>query len=1452
MNNVFIRTLSLLAVALLGSVRAQVPQLLNYQGRIAVEGVNFDSTAAGHAGQFKFALVDGSAPPAVYWSNDGSIDGQTTANAPLAAVSLKVSKGLYAVLLGDTSLANMTAIPASVFSSHADVRLRVWFDDGIKGFQLLAPDERIASVGYAIMAGSAVVAQTVPDGSITAAKLADGAVGSAKLAPGFAINGTVPTGFGLALLGGADAAAGRAALALGSVALQDATAITATGNAPRFRLTDGVAGAQAGLHLYTDALDHQRTAALFGNNLTLNAAGTPLRPDLTRDGAGLLMETNVTAAGQVANEYGFIDQDGRRPFALHWRPGEDLGALALTVPLALSLDAANAASDAAFGVSAAVAAPGLATMYVRNTDAGGSKGAQLVLGEKDGNSGWSLINDLSADGTGEFVLRQRSGNRFPLMVDPAGRIGLGHDFGESWSDPVDIKGALRAGHLKLVPQAAPANPAEGWLYADTATHSLYFYNGTSWTQPYTSAANVLGAILGADGLGSGLDADLVRGTVPSVLGLALLGGADAAAGRMALGVPSADSPAFTTGSTLTGAQPGQFFTENVGGHSASVSLVANPDDPAHRFLMVGNNVKASTAPGFAFAPIEGGAGNLGWGFGLENNFTTAGGFSQHEFYLMDSGSARPFQLGWAQQEGGIVTNIVAGVVTCGHSHGLVAGKQFQFPTLVGAGGVSTLTDYFVSASGLTDTQFRFSATYGGTENDGNAASGTWQRGGYGVSLLLVPTYIIVGDYTDARYGTVTFGVQNTKASTPAMLLIENTGTAAGKHAILQMGYPGATVEYDPAGTSADDFSITTVNHNVLWKDQSGHIGLGIGRLDGVTLGAQVEVGGQFAVTAGTAPAPTYTFHGDLDTGFYAVEADQIGVATGGSLAAKFGHNFLEFYGTGTAARFSPGYAGIDYANFAVTQPKLIFTAGANLAGGSPGSGALTISSTGVAIGGGTEIASSGATGAALLTAGTADAARTALGLGSLATQDSTAIKLIPQVAPANPAEGWIYADSTTHGLAYYNGTAWTQPYTSPAALLAALQGVAGTGSGLDADLVRGTTPSPFGLALLATADAGATRTALGLGPVATVPGMPGALGLTLLGTAEAPAARTALGLGSVVTQDAQAVAISGGAITGLSTLGISTGALPADSPVSLASTWSAAAVAFTALKIDITDTASAAGSLLQDWQVGGASQFSVRKDGALLGPANTTELALEAGGSGRLSYGGTPIASWNQTAGWMLGSGLPVNWDNDLLLGRDAAATLQLGADAAVPIPQTIKAQDGAGTDKEGADMTLAGGTGTGTGKGGAVRTATAIGGVTGPGRGTLSTRTYQSARPTTLTGGADTTIASVTLASGRHLGGRLFVTVEAGDGTDFQVHSAVLVFSAVNKGGAILANISAEGSATDAFTAGTLTASWTIVQNGAAVEIKCNVTSSLTQPALACKWIADLNSNDPAVVTPQ
>ena len=253
MKNTLSLTLRMIALSLLlqSTAPAQVPQLLNYQGRVSVNGTNFTGV-----GQFKFALVNNgaaisgtasatavisfgflvnanitaagagysnaptvtviggggtgaqlvaqisnsgvvtnvvvlnpgsgyttvpsiqfSAPPLAFaslWSNDStSING----SQPSGACSLGVTNGLYSVLLGDTTVGNMAALTATIFT-NSSVQLRVWFNNGVNGFQQLSPDQRIAAVGYAL------VASTVPDGSITASKIAPGSVGASQLAPG--------------------------------------------------------------------------------------------------------------------------------------------------------------------------------------------------------------------------------------------------------------------------------------------------------------------------------------------------------------------------------------------------------------------------------------------------------------------------------------------------------------------------------------------------------------------------------------------------------------------------------------------------------------------------------------------------------------------------------------------------------------------------------------------------------------------------------------------------------------------------------------------------------------------------------------------------------------------------------------------------------------------------------------------------------------------------------------------------------------------------------------------------------------------------------------------------------------------------------------------------------------------------------------------------------------------
>jgi N-acetylneuraminic acid mutarotase len=157
-----------------------VPPVLNYAGQVAVNGEAFDGN-----GLFKFALVNADGTT-TYWSNDGtSVEG----SEPQASVAVAVNGGLYSILLGNTAQQGMGAIDPAVFAQHTDAKLRVWFSDGVNGFQQLSPDRPFASVPYAFNSESAKTAETantamaVQAGAVTSSMLASNAVTSDKLSP---------------------------------------------------------------------------------------------------------------------------------------------------------------------------------------------------------------------------------------------------------------------------------------------------------------------------------------------------------------------------------------------------------------------------------------------------------------------------------------------------------------------------------------------------------------------------------------------------------------------------------------------------------------------------------------------------------------------------------------------------------------------------------------------------------------------------------------------------------------------------------------------------------------------------------------------------------------------------------------------------------------------------------------------------------------------------------------------------------------------------------------------------------------------------------------------------------------------------------------------------------------------------------------------------------------------
>ena len=155
----FIGQILFLMLGVVISLQA-VPPVLNYAGQVAVNGQPFEGE-----GLFKFALVNANGN-ITYWSNDGtSVNG----SEPQASVKAPVSGGLYSLLLGNTAIPGMGAINPQVFSQHSDAKLRVWFSDGVNGFQQLSPDRPFASVPYAFSAGTAQSAGSanIANGSVS-------------------------------------------------------------------------------------------------------------------------------------------------------------------------------------------------------------------------------------------------------------------------------------------------------------------------------------------------------------------------------------------------------------------------------------------------------------------------------------------------------------------------------------------------------------------------------------------------------------------------------------------------------------------------------------------------------------------------------------------------------------------------------------------------------------------------------------------------------------------------------------------------------------------------------------------------------------------------------------------------------------------------------------------------------------------------------------------------------------------------------------------------------------------------------------------------------------------------------------------------------------------------------------------------------------------------------------
>jgi trimeric autotransporter adhesin len=148
----------------------------------SVTGITINNGGSGYDGTATIVTI---APPPVSityfstWVNDVGLKiPYAPVRQPAAAVPVPVTNGLFTVVLGDTSLPNMTNIPASLWPSVLGANpatpnlplLQIWFNDGVNGFLAISPAQLLTPTpyaDYALSAGSATFATTAATTSQT-------------------------------------------------------------------------------------------------------------------------------------------------------------------------------------------------------------------------------------------------------------------------------------------------------------------------------------------------------------------------------------------------------------------------------------------------------------------------------------------------------------------------------------------------------------------------------------------------------------------------------------------------------------------------------------------------------------------------------------------------------------------------------------------------------------------------------------------------------------------------------------------------------------------------------------------------------------------------------------------------------------------------------------------------------------------------------------------------------------------------------------------------------------------------------------------------------------------------------------------------------------------------------------------------------------------------------------
>jgi hypothetical protein len=222
---------------------------------------------------------------------------------------------------------------------------------------------------------------------------------------------------------------------------------------------------------------------------------------------------------------------------------------------------------------------------------------------------------------------------------------------------------------------------------------------------------------------------------------------------------------------------------------------------------------------------------------------------------------------------------------------------------------------------------------------------------------------------------------------------------------------------------------------------------------------------------------------------------------------------------------------------------------------------------------------------------------------------------------------------------------------------------------------------------------------------------------------------------------------------------------------------------------------------------------------------------------------------------------LYIGADYNLPLVQDAAATLQLGIDAAAPVDQTIKGPDGSGNDKPGGGFSVEDGAGTGAGAGVGVKLRTAYSLPVAATAATLQTkytRKWEVAKTWAIVDAAAAVpIITITCPAGGFVNGKIIYSLECidHDGAEMQCESGEVTFAALQHAAGAAYHIAAPSEvSTQSVSTGTLATSWTMTSGSNVVVLNFAADSDMdftTAPATGHIWLRiQIILNSPQTIT--